>query len=78
MSAPTFPGTAVPVTHQVASVFESLTSHVAAGGNPAVWVRENIAFSGRCVQTSTGEVAVCPTCGLVLMGEECDLCEGRA
>lgn len=77
MSAPTFPGTRVPVTEQMASALESLTSHVAAGGNPAQWVRDNIALGGRCVQTSTGAVTVCPTCGLVLMGDECDSCEGR-
>jgi hypothetical protein len=80
MSAPVnFPGTPVPLTTKSVAAFESLSAYVAAGGNPAVWVRDNIAFTGRCaVQTSGGEVETCPTCGLVLMGDECDSCEGGA
>jgi hypothetical protein len=39
---PTFPGSRVPVTNQVAGALESLSAYVAAGGNPAQWVRENI------------------------------------
>ena len=52
--APTFPGSRVPVTNQVAGALESLSAYVAAGGNPAQWVRENIAQS-RCANKSSTE-----------------------